>query len=198
MILWKQHTGFANAIQAMNRPRFFVEQQITVQVLAIRQNPHQNQWTDDGVKNFRIVECLIRICDGVVLDLDGEVTADRFHKNTILDGDVRMLPRALHVAMGAFPLELYGIRESAFVVETIADIFERAITTREPFERFEIILATADAHFHMHVRTDDHEFHEQCALVELEQRNEVLLESSVAQDVGNRQLVKLIFLIQPE
>ena len=192
----------------MNRPGFLVEQQIAVQFLAVGKDAQQDQRADDRVKHLRIIERLVGIRDrllidalpgtGVVLDLDGEVAADGFHENAILDGDVRMLARALHVAVGALPLELHGIRIPALVVETVADIFQGSVSTSQPLERLEIILAAADAHLHVHMRTDDHEFHEQRALVEPEQRNEVLLEGRVAQGVGDRELVKLVFLIQPE
>ena len=60
---------------------------------------------------------------GIVLDLNGEVTADSFDKDFILDRDVWMLAGALHVAMGAFPIELLLRGEFVFVVEAVTLVF---------------------------------------------------------------------------
>ncbi len=179
-----------------------------MQILAVREDAQQDHGTDDRVEHLRVIEGLIGIrhrlhvdpfAGGrVVLHLDGQIAANRFHEHLILDRDVRVRSGALHVPVRPLPGELHRLGEFAFVVEAVAHVFKAAVTARQPLEGLEIILTTADAHLHVHVRSDQHELRENRVPIEPEQAAEVVEEHGLAQHIGHRQRMEMIFLIQAE
>src|SRR4051812_8539711 len=79
---------------------------------------------DGRISDFGVINFLFRIIDrlvvnalagfGVVLDFDGDIAADAFDKNTVLDGYVRMIAIAEGFAIRSFPSERVRGREADF------------------------------------------------------------------------------------
>ena len=107
-----------------------------------------------------------------------------------------MFPGAVHVAVGAFPFELHRVRIARFVVGAVAEVFERAIADEPPFEGLEVVLGFSDPHFHVQMRADDHELHEDRLAVVSEERLEIFEESGIAHQVFERLGVEIPFLVQ--
>jgi hypothetical protein len=130
---------------------------IPVILLLVRTDFQQNNIANYRVINLRIVERLVFVRHrlgintapvfGVILNLDGEVAVDGFHKNLILDADVRVFAAALHVARGALPGKLVLRRKHVFVVAAVVDVRER-ITLQQPLKRLDIVRAFAHPKHH--------------------------------------------------
>ena len=195
VVVRQQHAGVADGIQPMHGAGFLVEDQIAVQGLAVRQDLQQDQRSDAGVENLRVVQCLVAVRNGlgvdpaavlgVVLDLDGEVAADGFHKHAVLDRDMRMQTRPVHSAMGADPLELVLFWIDILMIEAVAEVFEPP-ARHAPLEDLDVLQRLARPHRKIEMRTDDHELLEDRLAVILEEVREVRGEAGVVQHLENR------------
>src|SRR5690606_2689452 len=94
---------------------------------------------------------------GIVLDLDGQITANRFNEDAILDRDMGMQAGAMHSAVGPLPLELLLDGKDVFVIEAVAEVLQRAVAVEPPFECLDVIGSLADPHRHVEMRPDDEE-----------------------------------------
>ena len=71
--------------------------------------------------------------DAIVFDFDGEVTADRFNKNEILNGDVWMSAVVVLVSCGFIPAEFMLRWISNLVLASIINVFD-CVRSNSPFE----------------------------------------------------------------
>src|SRR5699024_49410 len=92
------------------------EDQMTPRGLVVRQDTQQDQRTHPGVEHRSVGQTLQRFVDrlavdaladlGVVLDLDGQVAADRLHEQLVTDGNVRVTTLHMILTGGFHPREV--------------------------------------------------------------------------------------------
>ena len=179
---------------------------VPVVLLLVRADLQQDEAAHGGVKDFRVVQGLLGLFNrfavnsgadvGAVLHLDGQVAPHGLHEDAVLDGDVRVRARALHVHVGARPLELVLRREPILVGAAVVHVGQRAVLTHQPFEDLDVPGHLADPEDHEEVRSDDAELGEDRVLVVLEQLAEVRLEALIGNElqVTGREPVVLVFV----
>ena len=199
VVVGQQDAGIADGVQPRHGARLLVEHKVARRVLAIRDDAQEDQRTHAGILDVGIIERLVPLGDrlgidavpglGVVLDLDGQVAAHRFHKHPVLDRDVRMQAGAVHAPVGPPPVELVLARIDILVVEAVAQILEPA-AGHPPLEDLDVLQALAGPHRDEQVRADHHELLEDRVAVILVEFREVRDEAGVVQHLGHRDLAE--------
>ena len=142
LVVGQALAGLADAVEALDPLGARVEDQVAPRGLVVRQDAQQDQRAHAGVEHRRVGQALQRLVDGlavdaladfgVVLDLEGQVAADRLHEQLVADGDVRV--PTLHVALagGLHPLEAVCGGEHVVAFPSVVEVGDLACGRDRP------------------------------------------------------------------
>ena len=188
VILRQLDASQADCIDALHLLRERVVGQIPPLFLAVRQHAQQDQATDLGELDLRIIQRLRLVLHGlavdakavlgVVLDLDGEIATDGFDEHGIEDVDVRMAAIDNHFSRGRLPFEIKWCRESNVALATVVDVANvLAIGRNAPAEHANIGEPLADLEARQKLSITHHQLQQARVLVVGIQLAEILHEA---------------------
>ena len=161
VVIRQADRGALNFVHAGRDAEFFVENDVAVLLLLIRQDFQQDNRAENGVKDLRVFQFLQRVVHrlavnsfaafGVVFHFDGQIAADGFDEDAVLNRNVRMRAIDEIVARRPRPLEIVLRRIGEFPFRPIIEIFQAAVLADQPFERLDF-RAVADMENHQQIR----------------------------------------------
>jgi len=164
----------------------------------------QDQVAQRGIGDFGVAERLVGIVDRlavdaqsrfrVVLDLDRQVAAHRFHEQGVEHVDVRVLAHHVLVARGGGPLEIMRRRQGDIALAAVVDVGGRALLVQLPAEHAQVALALADLEGGQQLALVEAQLHQLRIAVVVIQFLEFGHEARVGQEAAvQRQRVELHF-----
>ena len=190
------HAGLADRIDPMHPARQRVVDQMPPFAFAIGQYAQQDQTAETREIDLRIVERLGLIVDGlavdaqsvfgVVLDLDGEIAAGRFHEHGVEDVEMRMTAVDRQLAGGAGPLEVVRRRQRDVALAAIVDVAHGAAGIDLPAEHADVLDAFADLERRQQLAVAHHQLQQSRILVVGLELVELLDEIRVAEKARGR------------
>ena len=183
VILRQQNACIFNGIQTVRRLCLLIEDEVSKVLFLVGTNLHENEIADRSVENLSVVESLIRILNGfridpfaffgIVFNLDGQITANRFDKDSIVDGNMGMQTGTMKIAMCPDPTVFMLRGKRDLVVATIVHIGQ-LIVSDQPLETLDVPGRLAHLKNHEQVGTDNLKFTELRMLVVLIKLAEIL------------------------
>ena len=197
VLVGQQHAGGVNRVEPDGLPGLLVVDDVAELLLLVRPDLEQDDVADDCIVDLRVVERLVFVLDrfgedavtrvGAVFHLERQITADGFDEHTVLDGDVRMLARAVHVPGRAGPLEVVLRREADLVIAAVVDVREPLVGD-EPLERLNVGDVLANPEDHVQMRPAHEELGEDRVLVIAVDVAEVFFEPLIGDQVQGQRV----------